>query len=296
MKLLLFFPVLFFTAGVLYLSYRTTLTPAFPPTPILRSYIDDAKGRIAYYQKGIGIDVLLIHGTPGSIEDWEHLYNKIDLKKYRVTSYDRFGHGATSADGFTGNIEESVETALSLLKILKLNDAIVVGHSFGGSTALAVAQRNDPNVKGFVSIGPPAYQWPAINSVYYPMAMPVIGPVFAEMLIPFVANSMIKSSLINCFANDEGKIPPGFISFRQKLWSQTKNVVAKAKEMVNLDSDLKRTSQRMDQIRIPGIIITGSADQGGIVAGGWLKSCLPLNTKNLRVSDITPRLKSPRPS
>ena len=54
---------------------------------------------IRYYQQGSGPDILLIHGSPGSIEDWDTVIDDL-AKDYRVTAYDRPGHGYS---GSTGN-------------------------------------------------------------------------------------------------------------------------------------------------------------------------------------------------
>src|SRR5262245_7436735 len=43
-------------------------------------------------QAGQGRDLLLVHGSPGSIEDWDPVFDRL-AQRYRVTAFDRPGHG-----------------------------------------------------------------------------------------------------------------------------------------------------------------------------------------------------------
>lgn len=56
------------------------------------NYINIQGNKIRYSQSGEGRDLLLIHGTPGFLEDWNAIAAEL-AKDYRVTCYDRMGHG-----------------------------------------------------------------------------------------------------------------------------------------------------------------------------------------------------------
>ncbi len=57
-------------------------------------YLTIGKERIRCFQKGTGKDVLLIHGTPGSIEDWNGIIDSLS-KDYMMVR-----NNATSVDAF----------------------------------------------------------------------------------------------------------------------------------------------------------------------------------------------------
>ncbi len=65
-----------------------------PNNKIPGNYIGEkveVNGRmIRYYQTGDGEDVLFIHGSMGSLEDWETLYPLLK-DRFRVTAIDRVG-------------------------------------------------------------------------------------------------------------------------------------------------------------------------------------------------------------
>src|SRR5690554_5665765 len=55
------------------------------------TFITIGDEKIRYLQKGEGKDILFIHGTPGSIEDWKELIDSLS-QNFRVTAFDRLGH------------------------------------------------------------------------------------------------------------------------------------------------------------------------------------------------------------
>src|SRR5512132_3060977 len=55
-------------------------------------YINIQGEKIRCYTTGTGPDILLIHGLPGLIEDWNPIFEAA-AGRYRVTAYDRPGHG-----------------------------------------------------------------------------------------------------------------------------------------------------------------------------------------------------------
>ena len=68
------------------------------PEGLKGRYVEVKGNRIRYSQTGAGQDILLIHGCPGSLEDWEPVAESLS-RKYRVTAYDRPGHGYSDATG-----------------------------------------------------------------------------------------------------------------------------------------------------------------------------------------------------
>src|SRR5688500_17544981 len=98
-------------------------------------------------QRGSGPDVLLIHGSPGCIEDWDPLIDALAPHR-RVTAYDRPGHGYSGDDG-EYSYAHNAEIALALVAKLGLRDVTAVGHSFGGATVLTLALRASPAIGSY---------------------------------------------------------------------------------------------------------------------------------------------------
>ncbi len=115
-------------------------------TPELQ-YMSYNGGRLAYREAGAGPALFLLHGMNGSSQSWAHLFRALG-NSFRVVAWDAPSFGAS--DVFGDRIEDYVDAAKALLKVLKVNDAIVVGHSMGGVVAAQLAADRDTSTAGLV--------------------------------------------------------------------------------------------------------------------------------------------------
>jgi len=74
-----------------------------PPDDSKVQFVDVLNQQIRIYQAGGGQIVLLIHGLPGCIEDWETIIPELS-KRFQVIAYDRPGHGFSSAYDLKNNL------------------------------------------------------------------------------------------------------------------------------------------------------------------------------------------------
>lgn len=116
----------------------------------------DHDGREVYYGKlGEGPPMVLVHGTPWSSFNLRHLIWKLS-KNYTVYFFDLLGYGQSCTD--EGDVSLGVQNNVleSLLNHWDLDDPIIVGHDFGGATALRTHLLNDRAFKKIVLIDPVA--------------------------------------------------------------------------------------------------------------------------------------------
>ena len=95
-------------------------------------------------EEGAGRPIVLVHGHPGCAYDWSASMHALAGRGYRVLAYDRVGYGRS--DGRANGpytVDANADELLALLAAEDLHDAVVVGWSYGGGTAL-VAARKDP--------------------------------------------------------------------------------------------------------------------------------------------------------
>lgn len=229
------------------------------PTNFEGKYIEISGIKVRYNQIGKGPDILLIHGVPGSIEDWEPIISSLS-SNYRITVYDRPGHGYSSAEKIGYNLEHNANIALGIINKLHLKNVIVVGHSYGGSVIMALAVRNPHQVKAFIPIAGATYPVENIEPIYSLIRIPIIGRGFAAMASSFIGPAMIKDGLREAFHPNEDIIPEGFIDTRVKIWLQTKVLVSTAREELNLNSDLEKIIPDYGNISKRFFIIHGDYD------------------------------------
>ena len=106
--------------------------------------------KISYQQVGDGPDVVLIHGLATNRAFW-FVHTLQALKnEYRVTIFDLRGHGYSSMpdNGYTS--ADMASDLAALMDHLRIEDAVLVGHSFGGVVGLQYATGHQERVKGFV--------------------------------------------------------------------------------------------------------------------------------------------------
>jgi len=107
---------------------------------------------------GDGAPLVLIHGWTADRHRWDHQMTHF-AEKRRVVRLDLRGHGESSGAGVR-TVAELAKDVLALLDHLKIDRAVLVGHSMGGMIAQTIALDHPERVERLVlvnSIGRMAY-------------------------------------------------------------------------------------------------------------------------------------------
>lgn len=94
---------------------------------------------ISYSDSGKGNAIVLLHGFLENKKMWKE-YVDFFSEKYRVITIDLLGHGESEPLGYVHKMEDNANVVNEVLKNLKIETAIIVGHSMGGYVALAFAE------------------------------------------------------------------------------------------------------------------------------------------------------------
>lgn len=223
-------------------------------------YVTIRDVKIRYKQIGSGPDLLFIHGVPGSIEDWEPVIDMLS-SRYRLTLYDRPGHGFSSAAHIDYTLEHNAGIALGLIDELKLKDVIVVGHSYGGSIIMAMAVQKSMRVKGFIAVGGASYEVRHMEPLFRIIRLPLIGRGFAVIASATIGSGMIAEGIEQAFHPNLNAIPADYSEKRHAIWLQAKVICTIANEELNLNHDLRRIIPRYRDIRKRFVIIHGADDR-----------------------------------
>jgi 2-hydroxymuconate-semialdehyde hydrolase len=125
-------------------------------SPEIASKIKAAGIPTNYHDVGSGHPVLMIHGSGPGVTAWANwrLVMPELAKKMRVIAPDMVGFGYTERPtGTQYNMDTWVAQAIGLLDALGLEQVDVVGNSFGGGLALAMAIRHPSRVRRLVLMG-----------------------------------------------------------------------------------------------------------------------------------------------
>ncbi len=136
------------------LWFRLFREPAPELPPAGRRVVLASGVAVNVVEQGAGPAVVLVHGLPGSAYDWRLTSPALAQRGRRAIAYDRVGYGWSDArpdDAFT--LESNAAELLALLDALELDGVTLVGHSYGGGTAILAAQRDPSRMARVVLIG-----------------------------------------------------------------------------------------------------------------------------------------------
>ncbi len=106
--------------------------------------------RIHYLRAGQGPDVVMIHGLAANMAFWYLGIARRLTAAFRVTLYDLRGHGYSEAPPTGYTSADMAEDLDALLDHLDIEQAHLVGHSFGGTVALHYATLAPRRVRSLV--------------------------------------------------------------------------------------------------------------------------------------------------
>jgi len=175
--------------------------------------------RVHAVVRGEGPDVILIHGAGGNTREWTFQFMDRLTDRYRVIAFDRPGMGYTDRISddfnrtFTTDAESPAEQAAFLqtaAQQLGVEKAIIVGHSFGGSVALAWALNHPESVAGIVNLAGPSHPWPGDLGLYYAINGSSLGGAIVPPLINALASEQrIEDAVTGIFAPQP--VPDGYV-------------------------------------------------------------------------------------
>jgi 2-hydroxymuconate-semialdehyde hydrolase len=140
--------------------------------PEVGSIIDVKGVKTNVHDLGSGFPLLMIHGSGPGVTAWANwrLVMPALAKTRRVIALDMLGFGYTErpADQ-TYTLKRWVQHAIDLLDTLNIEQTDLVGNSFGGALALALAIRHPRRVRRLVlmgSVGVPFSITPGLDAVW----------------------------------------------------------------------------------------------------------------------------------
>ena len=111
--------------------------------------------RVAPARPRGGPVLVLLHDSLGSVALWRDFPERLaEATGLEVLAYDRRGHGASDPFGPARTIRymhEEAATFARVLEALDVEDAVLFGHSDGGSIALLAAAHHPRRIRGVIS-------------------------------------------------------------------------------------------------------------------------------------------------
>jgi len=145
------------------------------------------------------------------------------------------------------------------LKELNVEMPIVVGHSWGGSLALAYALAFPNELAGAVLLAPAAFESDdGVSFLSKVPGWPIIGDVVNFIFTPLLAAWLVRTDLAKAFAPD--RVPKHYLRHVLAEWTRPKKVKWYSVDDALLNDSLPEFTSRYPNIRVPVAIITGDSD------------------------------------
>jgi pimeloyl-ACP methyl ester carboxylesterase len=226
------------------------------------SFIQLGKLRIHYIEHpGSGTPVVLIHGLPGTAEDWEDVTPL--LAGHRTIAIDRPGFGYSSG-GYVP-FKRQVETIHELLAKLHIVRPILVGHSYGGTIALGFAERYPNQARGLVLVDAAAggeqlgafmhAQAHLVQLVQLPVIRQIANATFGQLFITLSVNHSESEAF--------HPLPVVAAHHRRVLEINMThgNLEAWAGEILAVNGVITKIDKSLGAIRVPAVVIQGEGDE-----------------------------------
>lgn len=123
--------------------------------------VDVPGARLAVWESGSGIPVLLLHGGTGTAaHDWGYHFGQLSLRS-RAVALDLRGHGTSQDPSLELGVARFGMDVPHVMKALGIPKAILVGFSVGANSVVHLAARQPSLVHAIVAIGASAKGDPA---------------------------------------------------------------------------------------------------------------------------------------
>lgn len=208
-----------------------------------------------------GPPVLMIHGASANAREFTWTLAPKLEQDFRVLMADRPGHGhSRRPPGAEALGVQAAQMAGVLEKLAPDEQAVVVGHSFGGAVALRLALDRPELVKGLVLLAPVTHDWGGDGHAWYNRfaASRLIGPAFSQV-VPLVGPAQVGAGIGGVF--DPSPAPEGYFEksgigllFRPPAFR------ANARDVRVLDRELAAQSKRYGELAMPITVFSGSKD------------------------------------
>ncbi|MET0369002.1 MAG: alpha/beta hydrolase [Methylobacterium sp.] len=230
-------------------------------------FVDVPGGRLATIQAGPadGKPVVLLHGASANAADpMGGVGYLLAARGFRVIAFDRPGFGWSDRPHGGADAAPQAQATLiaDALAAMGVGPAIVLGHSWAGALALALALDHPERVAGLVLAAPVGMPMPGPITLpwYWRLALkPPILWVLSRTVGPPIGLAYLREAGNRVFKPEEPV--PGYIeTSRAALVLRPPTLLANVQDLVGLTPSLAAMSPRYGTLHVPTTVVSGAAD------------------------------------
>ncbi|MEO1293224.1 MAG: alpha/beta hydrolase, partial [Pseudomonadota bacterium] len=232
------------------------------PEPITPSgsFVEVDGVQVHYKIVGQGPRAIAIHGASGNLNDWAMGPVEALAETNQVLLLDRPGQGRTGRPDGAEDLFVQARLLRGAAARLGFGRAHLIGHSYGGSIALAWGLDAPESLTGLMVISAPSQVWEGgVGFIYDLIVTPVVGRIFTGLAPAIAGERTVENAVKNVFAPQS---PPADYAGRLDtgLTLHPDALHANARDLTSLKANVRRMVPRYGELSMPVEILHGSAD------------------------------------
>src|SRR5215210_5839398 len=218
--------------------------------------------RLHYIEQGQGEPLVLIHGNGTLIQDFT-INGLVDglSDRYRVIVIERPGYGYSDRPRWLWTPRAHATLYEHALHQLGVEQAIVLGHSWGTMVAVSLALQAPSLVRSLVLLS--GYYFPTARldvALFSPPAIPVIGDAMRYTVSPLLGRLLLPRLIAKMF--EPAPVPEHFDRlFPKALMLRPIQLRASAEDAALMTPAVMELEQHYRELKLPVVILTGGDDQ-----------------------------------
>lgn len=230
-----------------------------PPTG---RFIDVEGVQVHYAEIGEGDPLVLLHGNGSMLQDFMGSdFVKAAAKHYRVIAFDRPGYGYTERPRSTIWTPAAQAGLLhSALHRIGVSNALVLGHSWGASVAIALALEHPEMVRGLILES--GYYYGSVRADVVLMsgpAVPLVGDILRYTVSPYAARLLWPMMIRKLFS--PAPVAATFDAVPPEMAIRPSQLRASAAESALMIPDALAVQGRYGELTMPVAIVAGTGDR-----------------------------------
>jgi pimeloyl-ACP methyl ester carboxylesterase len=242
------------------LHMRRRVEVAVPP---LGRFVQVGASRLHIVERGSGPALVLVHGLGAQLRNFTYALVERLEANFHVICVDRPGCGYSSRPtGVSASLPGQADTIARLLSSLGLEKPIIVGHSYGGALALALALNHPECVGGLALIAPLTQAQRTPPAVFRDLVIPSrhLRKLFAWTIA--VPLSIARGAQVLELVFRPDQVPADFPTAAGGLLAlRPQQFFAASSDLMSARHDLLKMMKRYPSLNIPIGILFGRDDQ-----------------------------------